>query len=1088
MGKKNVEKVRVVAIGASAGGLEALQEFFKNMHAQSGTAFVIIQHLSPDYKSLMDELLARQTSMKIEIIEDGVKIFQNRVYLIPPRKNLRIFENKLFLDDQDPKKGLNLPIDIFFRSLADDRGKDSIGIILSGTGSDGTMGTRAIKEVNGMIMAQDEESAKFSGMPNSSISTGLVDYVLPPSQMPEALLEYLKHPFVKKAKPLDGYEDRNLDNLSKAIMILRDHTGIDFSYYKENTILRRLERRVSINRYHSIEEYVKFLNESDKEKDVLSREVLIGVTQFFRDTESFEILNKKVIPEILAGNKIVRIWSAGCSTGEEVYSLAILFNEMAHRLNLDAEIKIFATDIDRVAIETAGQGIYPESIIADIDPKYLHKYFSKVEKGYKVNEEIRNMIVFATHNITKDPPFSKLDLLVCRNVFIYLKPEMQSRILSMFYYSLNTEGYLYLGSSETLGELNDAFEVIDSKAKIFKYKKGFEPKIIRELPALNFTKKSNSSKAVVRNGMRNDVKIDSMIESVISQFVPPSIIVDTNYKIISIINNVNSFTELQSGRYDSELFSILPRDLGLYLNNMLRQLKKGKELKITKKISSLPSFPNKNLRVTIIKFEVANKLSYIISFEFIEESLETDNESASKKEIIVGDFDNDRMFELERELQAVKENLNATVEELETSNEELQSSNEELIASNEELQSTNEELQSVNEELYTVNSEYQSKIEELTRLNNDINNLIKNTEIGALYLDSRLNLRKMTPEIYKISNLRERDLGRPINHLTPMNFYPELIDDITKVIDDLVPIDKEKSDFEGRTFFIKIRPYRTEHNAVDGVLVTVVNITELKQVKQEYSITHKRLNESLDLGKMSWWELLLKDPFFYFDEKMASLLGYRISELPRRFDEYVALIHPEDKSSFKESIKKMASGKVRTQKISYRIKTKDNGYIWIYQEGEVVEKSSSGAPLKATGTLMDISGMIKLKDDLQKNKQLVDLILENSPVATVMVDANGVITYANKLVESVLNLKKEKLLTLDFNSYLWQLTGKETGLVAVEKLPFYIVKNEKKAVYKYELKIDSAENKNSILSISGSPVFADNSRFTGAVFTIEKTR
>lgn len=465
--KKTTDEQIVIGIGASAGGLEALQDFFKAMPTDTNLAFVVIQHLSPDYKSLMDELLARNTDIPIHIATDGLAIKPNNIYLIPPRQNISIFHDKLYLEEYNPKKGLNLPIDIFFRSLAAAKANHAIGIILSGTGSDGTLGTRAIKEAGGMIMVQDEGSAKFDGMPSSSISTGLVDFILQPARMPMALLNFIENPFIRKSGTRENILEKDLDTLTKITLILRDYCGIDFSYYKENTIIRRLERRVSINRFNSLEEYLLYLSESDKEKDVLYREMLIGVTRFFRDTEAFESIEKKVLPNLdFKLKKGIRVWSVGCSTGEEVYSIAMQFLEHMSKNEIDCELKIFATDIDRHSLGIAGQGFYPDSIVADIHPVLLARYFTRKENGYQINDDVRKVVVFATHNLLKDPPFSKLDMLVCRNLFIYFKPEMQQRILSMFYYALNSSGNLFMGSSESIGEMSEAFEPIDSKWKI----------------------------------------------------------------------------------------------------------------------------------------------------------------------------------------------------------------------------------------------------------------------------------------------------------------------------------------------------------------------------------------------------------------------------------------------------------------------------------------------------------------------------------------------------------------------------------------------------------------------------------------------
>lgn len=835
----------VVALGASAGGLEALQDFFKAVDPDTSLAFVVIQHLSPDYKSLMDELLARYTELPIHIIEDGMKVEANHVYLIPPRKNLSIFQNQLFLDDQNPQKGLNLPIDIFFRSLAKEKGRDSIGVILSGTGSDGTLGTRAIKEAGGMIMVQDELTAKFDGMPRSSIATGLVDYVLPPHRMPVEIMNYTRHPFVNKDDSFENILTKNVDSLTKVILILRDYSGIDFSYYKQNTIVRRLERRVSINRFNTIEEYVVYLSESDKEKDTLYREMLIGVTRFFRDHEAFTNFRKNVIPKIFKERRDnIRIWSAGCSTGEEVYSVAMLFEEYREKHGIHCEVKIFATDIDRHSLEIAGQGFYPDSIVSDIDGSLLAKYFTRHENGYRVNESIRKMVVFATHNLLKDPPFSKLDLLICRNLFIYFKTEMQQRLLSMFYYSLNPEGYLFLGSSETIGEMKQAFNSTDIKWKIYQYKSGYKPPIIKNIPSGKIISQERDMLHLNRSRLKDGLKFEKILESVLSMNMPPSVIVDESGNIVHVINDINKFITIPPGKFSQNLLSVLPKELSLFVNNLLRRLKTENKTVLYRNIAGLKGVGKKNVSLQGKCIRVDNSKFCLISFIFErKKSLPVTKDVDS---IAIEKQISNRMTDLEKDLQTTRENLQATVEELETSNEELQSSNEELIASNEELQSTNEELQSVNEELYTVNSEYQNKIEELTRLHNDLDNLMRNTEVGALYIDSDMLIRKITPAVSQITNILSTDIGRPVTHLSVMHQYPEMPEDINHVIDTLQPVDKDIVGKGGENYFVRIRPYRTEKNAVDGIVITFVDITKLKAAEDELRMNRNLLNKVLE--------------------------------------------------------------------------------------------------------------------------------------------------------------------------------------------------------------------------------------------------
>lgn len=1082
---KSKDQIRVVGIGASAGGLEALQQFFKFVSDKSGLAYVVVQHLSPDYKSMMDELLARHTNMPIIVIEDGMRVEVNTVYLIPPRMNLRIFDDQLFLTRQDPQKGLSLPIDTFFRSLAEAKGKDAIGVILSGTGSDGTMGSRAIKEMNGMVMVQDERTAKFNGMPASAISTGLVDYILSPEKMGEELGNFLKHPLIRQTEQDRKSSLKGIDSLSKVVLILRDYTGIDFSYYKENTINRRLERRISINRFNNLDEYISFLDESDKEKETLYREFLIGVTQFFRDKEAFGTLREKVLPALFAEDKkLVRVWTTGCSTGEEAYSIAILLQEVAEEMNFRGDLKVFASDIDRRSIEIAGKGYYPESIVADVDPDLLAKYFRRKEDGYLINEDLRNNIVFATHNVLKDPPFSKLDMVVCRNLFIYFKPEIQANLLSRFYYSLNPGGFLFMGSSETLGGMSDAFEAIDQKNKIYKYRSGFNPPIIDSI-SLDLQASRLSARSSEANGKRRSKsQPDDLLNDLLSEFVPPSIIIDSNYFIVNIINNINPFTEIQVGNYSKELFSILPKDLGLFVNNFLRQLKSGKKTFLTRNISGLESLDKRTVKVDARVITKNDFTFYMLSLEFVEEN-EKQTAEKSAEEVDYNYEQGTRFVELEKELKTAKENLAATIEELESANEELQSSNEELIASNEELQSTNEELQSVNEELYTVNSEHQQKIDELTRLNNDINNLLKNTEIAAIYLDSKLCIRKITPQVTKVTHIMEADIGRPVTHLTVMDSYPNLSDDVSKVIDTLQPIDKELKDQYNRPFFIRLRPYRTANNAVDGVLITLIDISELKKLEREVRQKEERLSSSLQLGNMAWWEWDIESGKVLYDDRKATMLGYTPDEFPDDVYEVCSYIHPDDYDQTMDEMRKVLSGEVPQWDVEYRMKCKDGSYTWYRDHGSVKFRDENGKATHMIGMVVDVTELHQIESELHHSTELMKLILEHTPVCTTMVDEDGIITFANKKAEELFNITARQIKERSYDASEWKITDKKGSSVPSEKLPFSIVKKTKKPVYGFQHYIEIPSRKRILLTIDGSPVISPMGRFEGAVFTIK---
>ncbi len=871
-----------VGIGASAGGLEALEQFFSNMPADSGMAFIVIQHLSPDYKSMMVELLSRHTKMQVIRSEDGMQVKANRVYLIPPKQNMTIFHGKLYLTPQDHHRGLNLPIDIFLRSLAIDQEKHAIGVILSGTGSDGTLGIRAIKEVGGMVMVQDNVSAKFDGMPKSAVATALVDYILPPDKMPEELLKYVQHPYINKRESTDDFSMLGTDVLSKILEIIRTRVGVDFTYYKPNTLIRRLERRVSINQINEIENYIVLLSESPQEVKILYKELLIGVTQFFRDSEAYDVIEKKVIPSLLEDRDKktqIRVWDVGCSTGEEAYSLAIMFREYMDTHNADYDVKIFATDLDKDAIEHAGVGIYPESIASDVNQDRLQQYFTKTENGYQVNESIRRMVIFAPQNITKDPPFSKIDFISCRNVLIYLKSEMQKKILSMFHFAMRDDGYLFLGSSESIGDLSDVFITIDSKWKIYKYNQNAKMPVLNDffMPQTAKAKRKTIPEPVYTK--RNESNgLENIYEYLLNEFIPPSILVDEQFDVVQVFGDVNKYIHIPTGKISWNLLKLVRTELSVLLGSVLHKVKKEKKdirykdvnVKDKEEVYSI------TLSAKILEDKKEKQTYLLVTFE--------KSERVEVKDHSIEDFDvntkyKERIQELERELMVREESLQTTLEEMETSNEELQATNEELIASNEELQSTNEELQSVNEELYTVNSEYHNKIEELTALNNDINNLLKNTNIGTLFLDGKLRIRKFTKGITKIINILDIDIGRPISHISFNSLYPNFYDDIEDVMNTLVPKSIELKDNNADWHMMRILPYRTMENAVNGIIITLVEITDLKKKEEEVKRERDLLKRILDdspLGKI----MVNKNGKVTYLNKP----GYKILELPTDFN------------------------------------------------------------------------------------------------------------------------------------------------------------------------------------------------------------
>lgn len=953
--KEQTNKHHIVGIGASAGGLEALEQFFRNTPDNTGASFIIVQHLSPDYKSLLVELIGRFTKMPTLSVKDSMEVLPNTIYIIPPKKNMTIFNGVLHLDEQDKKLGLNLPIDIFLRSLAEDQGKMSISVILSGTGSDGTLGIRAIKEAGGIVMVQDENTAKFDGMPRSSIATGLVDFVAPADELPNRLVNFLKHPVIKKSLSESQSIISKTDEtyIQKIIKIIKDTVGVDFTHYKPNTVIRRIEKRISINQLTGISDYLEFIKQAPQEAKILYKELLIGVTRFFRDNEAFDIIEKEIIPKLTDNKKTdtpLRLWTLGCSTGEEAYSLAILLKNYLDKHNINLDVKIFATDLDKKAIEFAGMGIYSESIISDVPKEFLKLYFKQRENGgYQINETIRKMVIFATHNIIKDPPFTKMDFVSCRNMLIYLKSNMQQKVLSMLYYSLNKPGYLFLGSSETLGDVEDGFSTINRKWKIYEAKEGYIPPTGNHIIFPTVGQLSNKNLSV-GNTLYAPKKIndslDDLFEKILSKYISSCIIVDSKFNILHSIGTPEKYLNIPKGRITYNILKLIREDLSVVLGTILHKAQKENQEIVFKDIQEKANEKHLDIYAFPIKNKNGDEKHFAIIINEKEKQKHTPNTAQqfdAKKQM------NERIKELETDLQYSKENLQATIEELETSNEELQSTNEELIASNEELQSTNEELQSVNEELYTVNSEYQSKIEELTELNNDVTNLLKNTNIGVLFLDSRLRIRKFTPGITSIINIMDMDIGRPIYHISHKTGNSKFFDEVEGVLNDLIPKEMEVIDDNNNYFLLKILPYRTPENAVEGLVLTLININKLKREQ----------------------ELLVR-------------------------------------------------------------------------------------------------------------------VLENNPIANVILDINGHFTYANKKAQELLEITQEDIVKMRFNKLTFEIKDIDGEVIPDDKLPFSLLKSTGKNINNYRHKICWKNGKEKNIETNGAPIFDDNKNVVGAVFSIQE--
>lgn len=841
----DINNLYIVGLGTSAGGLGALEQFFSQMPLNPRIAFCVVQHLSPDYKSHMVELLSKYTPIPVHQATDGATVEGGNIYLLPPKKNMTIFKNKLYLVDYDRSHGLNLPIDILFESLAKNSKNHAIACVLSGTGSDGTRGIRAIKEHGGMVLAQDD-SAKFDGMPRSAVNTQLVDYIASPEQMTEIILRYATHqsPIVARTPNHKGESHEAL--IDKVLAILHDQNNVDFSGYKPNTLVRRIERRMNLFEIDHLANYIMYLQKSPTERRILVKEFLIGVTRFFRDAEAFEHLQMEVIPSLLSGRARrdqVRVWAPACSTGEEAYSLAILFQDYMERSGHFVDVKIFATDIDRDALNQAGQGIFPESVLADIPVNLLERYFIKQGEQYEILRSIRSMVVFAYQNLITDPPFSRIDLVSCRNVLIYLNTEVQNRILATFQFSLKQGGYLFLGSSESLGDRGGDFIIENAKWKIYRYQGNYRPATIpqtipiKDKEAQKERGISSFKNADYANPAPMDWRrSDPILRSLVEQMLPPCVVVDESMNLVHAFGDVSAYLRPPIGyQVNLHLMNMLPEELVTPLSTAIHRTLR-EEVDITYRQVRLGDDEQSHFitLTTRLFWQRGNQHKFVL-VSFHEEDLPTPEPANDGTDVpyTLSDSITQRIFNLEQELQFTRENLQATIEELETSNEELQATNEELMAANEELQSTNEELESVNEELLTVNNEHQIKIRELGALNDDVNNLIKSIDIGTVFLDADLKVRKFTPTAQESINLMEQDIGRPISHFAHQFVDFDLDAHVNQAMEALVSDEYEVQHKDGRWLLLRIAPYRTHANQITGVVMTMVDITDLKHTAQE---------------------------------------------------------------------------------------------------------------------------------------------------------------------------------------------------------------------------------------------------------------
>ncbi len=892
----------VVGIGASAGGLEALEIFFKNFDGKPGMAFVVVEHLDPAYKGILAELLQRSTKLKVAQVTDRMLIERNCVYVIAPNKDLSVLNGVLHLLPQSSPRGLRLPIDFFFRSMAYDFHERSVAVILSGMGSDGSIGIKAIKENGGSVLVQTPASAKFDGMPSSAIATGLADIVANVEDLPQKLLELIQRsPY--HSGPEFSLESKSQGVLDKIFILIRVQTGHDFSLYKRSTIYRRVERRMGIHKIDKISTYLRFLQENPSEVDLLFKEFLIGVTDFFRDPLAWEELAKQVLLPLIKEAKdgsTLRAWVPGCSTGEEAYSLAILALEVIEQVNplLNVTLQIFATDLDVDAVNRARQGLFPASIKDELSHERLHKFFDKEALGYRAGKNIRKNIIFAQQNVVMDPPFTHLDLLICRNLLIYLTPELQKKLIPLFFYCLNPNGSLFLGSAETIGSFTDLFSPLAGKFRIFqRLSQPIKPLSV-EFPSSYQSSRSKNLVPLMTdlNKITSIPNLQQLTNQMLLQnFSPSAVLINPDGDVLYVSGRTGKYLELPPGKASWNIIALAREELRYELGNALHKA-------ITTK---------QTIHIPLIKIG-ADQLQIIIqpqgdSGELKGTLLVVFQEMTTRVvEVIEGEVpavDTARVEILTRELHVAREDVRSIREMMQTSQEELRITNEELQSTNEELQSTNEELttskeemQSMNEELQMVNHELESKLEDLSHINNDMKNLLNSTDIATVFLDDHYRIRRFTDQATKIIKLIPGDTGRPITDIASELIYPELVEHIESVMANLVGKEKTVITRNGNWYWIRIIPYRTVENKIDGVVITFMDVTiskkleiSLRESEQEIKALFKHMTNAFVLFESVFEQdgtfadckvSFVNDAFEkWVGVKSAGLVGNSISEI-----------------------------------------------------------------------------------------------------------------------------------------------------------------------------------------------------------------
>jgi two-component system CheB/CheR fusion protein len=935
----------IVGIGASAGGIEALEDFFANLPGNTDMAFVVVQHLSPTHASVLAELLARKTRMKVQQARDGMPVVANSVYVIPPGHDLGILQGTLQLLARPQERRLHLPVDHFFTALAQDQHNKAIGVVLSGTGSDGTLGLIAIKAEGGITFAQEPRTAHYDNMPNSAIAAGCVDFVRSPQTIAQELADIGAQPYLRQQVSEAAIAD---DVLNKVFFLLRRATGHDFTNYKRSTITRRLHRRMALQKLDRLDDYVRYLDKSPKEVDNLFHDLLINVTSFFRDPDMFEALKATVLPRLLEGRppaEPLRIWVPACSSGEEAYSIAMTLVEYFGSDWMNRTIQIFAGDIDDQAIERARAGFFLENMAAHVSEERLRRYFVPKAHGFQISKAIRDLCVFSTQDVIQDPPFSRMDLVCCRNLLIYLDMTLQRKVLARVHFALKPAGFLILGSSETIGNSDDLFSLFDKEHRI--YTKKSTPVRIRELGQ----SRSASSREVVKTGTRHQRPASRSLQEeaerlILRHYGPPAVVIDEAMEIAGFSGHTGPYIEPASGAVSFKLLKMAHPDLGPSLRSATQRAIKtrapAREDTVAFRRDGVTRYVN--LSVHPLPAPSAAEHYYAVLFEPVASPPAREPKAVATKS---GEKDR-RLSELASELESVRNQMQGlvadyttSVEDLQTANEEIQSSNEEMQSSNEELESAKEELQSTNEELATLNEELSSHNHELSEVNNDLLNLLASVNLPIVMLGEDLRIRRFTPSAKPLLNFIDADIGRPITDIKPNLDIPGLPRLIAQVIDSTVAKVEEAQDSNGRWYSVQVRPYKTLATHVAGAVLVCIDITELRHGLEQERLLAAVVRDSNDAVLVQD----LKGGIRTWNPSAERLYGYRATEAMRM--NIHQLIPKEAQEAHDQLMRRIIDGELVAETRSVRI-AKDGRSVSVFVTASLLVDAAGNATAIAT--------------------------------------------------------------------------------------------------------------------------------------------